>query len=197
MSRAFVAALSVVLLMLMTVSTVLAGPKFESLEELWNEHMLVGTGGHYSGGDRSGYQTSKGYETAAGAGASARGTNRGIAVSDLSGVRFLGLVQGVGWTLDGGLLGRARVNGDFLEVYGRWVVYRSGGFFGLDTYAKHKGHRYQFFLLHRPVGAARVTILQKWSLPPEDINWFLPFLFLPPCNMNPAACGLTPPPLQL
>jgi RHS repeat-associated protein len=31
-------------------------------------------------------------------------------------------------------------------------------------------------------------------IPPFE---FFPFFFLPPCNINPAACGLTPPPLQL
>ena len=157
--------------MSMTASSVLAGPKFEPLEELWSEHMLLGTGGHYSGGERSEYQTSKGYESAAGAVASASGTNRGITVSDKSGVRFLGLVLGVGWSLRGGLIARARVNGDFLELYGRLVARWSGGFLGLDTYAKHKDMRYEFFLLHRPAGTARATILRKFLIPPEHIYW--------------------------
>ena len=155
----------------MATPTVLAGPKLEPLEELWNEHMLAGTEGDYASGKRSDYRSSKGYESAGGAVAAADLTNRGIGVSDKSGSRFLGLVLGVGWSLRGGLLARVRVNGDFLDLYGRWVIRWSGGFLGLDTYAKHEDNKYEFFLLHRPVGAPRATILRKFPIPPKDIYW--------------------------
>ena len=111
------------------------------------------------------------YQWASGAVALASLTNRGISVRDLSGRRFLGLVLWVGWSLRGGLLARARVNEDFLELYGRWVIRWSGGFLGLDTYAKHEDNRYEFFLLYRPGGAPRATILRKFPIPPKDIDW--------------------------
>jgi hypothetical protein len=149
----------------------MADPKLEPLEQLWNEHMFTGTEGHYSDGKESAYRGKGGYESAGGAVAAADVTNRGIGVSDKSSSRFLGLFLGVGWSLRGGLLARASVNADFLELYGRLVARWSGGFLGLDTYAKHEDMRYEFFLLYRPVGAPRATVLREFPIPPEDIYW--------------------------
>jgi hypothetical protein len=133
----------------MTTRSVIAGPKFEPLEQMWNEHMLTGTEGDYASGQRGNHRGTNGYEWAKGSIVLAMLTNRGISVMDSRGVRFFGLVLGVGWSLQGGLLARARVDGDLLELYGRLVARWSVGFLGLETYARHKDHRYDFLVVHQ------------------------------------------------
>jgi len=95
----------------------------------------------------------------------------GISVSDLRGTRFLGVVRGVGWAMNGGLLDRVMLDARTLELYGKRVVRWNGGVFGLDTYHGLNDESYEFFLLRRPAGGGRAEILAKFDIPPSDVEW--------------------------
>lgn len=87
---------------------------------------------------------------------------------------MLGLIQGVGWHIHGGLLARQRLDGATLELYGKETTRKRGGFLGFDTYHKLEDVSYDFFLLRRPADGSHATILEKWSIPSEDIAWQIP-----------------------
>ena len=160
------------LLVLLAAPAAVADPRLEPLERLWTEHMLGGSEGRYAYGKRIDYyRSTKGYTWARGGVLAASGTNRGISVSDLSETQFLGPIQGGGWTLHGGLLARVDLNEDFLELYGLNVVRWRGGLLGFGIHHEEEDVTYDFFLLHRPGGAARATVIQKWSIPTGDIDW--------------------------
>ena len=169
-SRGCVGALSVLLLMSMTAAPAMAGPKLDRLEALWTEHMLDGTQGQYAYGRPTNFRNTRDYTWAKGSVLVASATNRGIDISDLSGIGLLGLIQGAGWTIHGGLLARADVDGGFLELYGSRVVRWRGGFLGFGIHHEEEDVTYEFFLLNRP-GATRALIIHRWSIPTEDIVW--------------------------
>jgi hypothetical protein len=96
-------------------------------------------------------------------------------VHDFRGTAWLGLFQGGGWSLWGGMIGKVEGHTATLELYGKGVERLYPGLLGITHYSKRKEERtYEFFLLKREHGAASATVLKKWVIQPEEIKWFVP-----------------------
>jgi hypothetical protein len=94
-----------------------------------------------------------------------------IVVRDLRGARWLGLIRGAGWDLQGGRLQAVSVDRGALELYGRRTTRFRGALLGLDTYASLGATSYKFFLLYRREPGARAVIGQAWDIPAADVVW--------------------------
>lgn len=142
------------------------------LDQLWEKHMLAGTGGHHIDGKKDTYVLTASFELAKGSPGSADLSTRGIGVVDFRGWELLGLLRGGGWELTGGLLGKIELSTSILELYGKRVWQFYPGL--VDNYFKKRETTYEFFLLKREQGGARAVVLKKWIIQPEDVKWFVP-----------------------
>lgn len=147
----------------------------EPLDQLWKDHMLAGTPGGYYGGEETDFVSEKSVASSAGNPGEAAFNKYGISVQDIRGTTWLGLFQGGGWSLEGGLIGRVELDHSTLELYGKRVWHYYPGLLGITHYAKYKEEeQYEFFLLKRETGAKQATVLKKWVIPPTDVFWFVP-----------------------
>jgi hypothetical protein len=144
----------------------------EPLDQLWEEHMVLGTAGSYIGGERTSFVPYDPPEAAKGSPGSASLTTRGIFVQDFRGTALLGILRGGGWVFDGGMLGQVERPTAIIELYGKQVWRLYPGFLG--NYAKFREEEtYEFFLLKREKGNQRALLLKKWIVRPEEIKWFV------------------------
>jgi hypothetical protein len=149
-------------------------PPRAPLDELWQEHMLMGTattmyvdesGQRTVSIPRTPFDEQRGVVSSV---ESAAGTTYGIEVSRLD-ERWL-LWRNGGWVLQGGLLARAREPSSTIELYGKAVIrqpaYVPGGPFPRDP-PMTRG--YEFFLLLRKANVQRAAILRQWTFQPGDV----------------------------
>jgi hypothetical protein len=149
----------------------------EPLDRLWEDHMLAGTSADYVGGRLNDlFHPTTPPEQARGSPLGAHLTTRGIGVYEDKGTAFLGLLQGGGWQLDGGLLGQVEGAASILELYGRrvWPLHAVPLGIGGPRVKPKEEETYDFFLLRRERGARRAKILAKWTIQPSEIVWFVP-----------------------
>ena len=118
-----------------------------TLRQVWDDYMLRGQGGYYLRGQHKPKEVNAPFETAQGSVSLAWLTSRGIGAADLRGTSFLGLVQAVGWEIYGGLLAEQRFDGGIIELFGRTVTRKRGGFLGFDTYHKDEDQAFEFIVV--------------------------------------------------
>src|SRR5574341_1741577 len=143
----------------------------QPLDQLWEEHMLLGTHGYYLQGELSDFSPHETTEMARGSPGSARLTTRGISVQDFRGTELLGLRRGGGWALEGWLLGTAPGPDGLLELYGKGVSHFYPSFLEISPYSKpQEEETYEFFLLVRKEGHQRATLVKQWVIAPHEIT---------------------------
>ncbi len=176
MSR-FLVVVVILVLLAADASEVRAVDDETTIRRIWDEYMLRGEGGSYLSGEHKQRRLTDSFSSARGSVALASLTARGISASDLRGIAWFGLAQGIGWSIAGGLLEQLPFDAGLLELYGRRVVYNRGGFLGFDTYHKDEDERYEFLLLHRSREGARATVLHTWVVQrgPGSVHGFLTY----------------------
>jgi hypothetical protein len=144
----------------------------ESVDRVWEEEMLAASAdSYYLDGERRSVSLTKPPKQAHG---SPAWPMRNISVHDYRGTALLGILQGGGWELDGGLVGRVEGTISTLELYAKLVWKLHPGFLGLTNYFRPKEEEtYEFFLVRREQGASRATVLKKWVIQPGEILWFV------------------------
>ena len=146
------------------------------LDELWESHMLAGTGAIYDDGSRSEAPPHGSFEVAKGSPDAVWPTRQGIRVQDFREVALGGLLRKGGWRIEGGLLDRIEVGTVAVDLYGKsvWRVSPSLLSFGMSP-PRSAQHSYEFFLLKRGKEVSDVTVLRKWVLPADKIpyNYYL------------------------
>jgi hypothetical protein len=169
-------AATVLLMSLLLIHSVVwsAEESREALNRRWDGFMIRGEPAEWAAGERIPYVPKDSFEKARGSVTAARMTADGISVSDIRGTRIFGLIQGVGWHMFGGLLARQSVSGMTIELYGKEITRKRGGFLGLDSYHKLADVSYEFFLLRRPAAGGEAAILERWIIAPEGIAWHYP-----------------------
>lgn len=143
----------------------------EPLDRVWNEAMLSGDAIHWDEGEMRLRRPARQLPNLPGILIFAGPSQGGISVADQRGSRMFGLVRGVGWSMNGGMLAHARAPETMLELFGKRVVRWNGGFLGLDAYHGLEDESYEFFLLLRPATGGRAHIIEQWAIPAQDVDW--------------------------
>jgi hypothetical protein len=148
----------------------------EPLDRLWENHMLEGTRARYIEGKRDDSEPFVSPKATPGSPLAVVYGPRGISVFEDKGTALLGLLQGSGWILKGGLIGQVEETTSTLELYGRvvWPLHAVPLGIGGPRLRPKEEETYDFFLLRRGRGAPRATVLAKWTIQPNEIAWFLP-----------------------
>jgi hypothetical protein len=135
-------------------------PPREPLERIWNEWMLAGHYGRWSGGQERSWQTER-RNTTASHPLGARDTKYGIEVNG----GWSGFAMG-GWGLLGGLIGRAETPTGTVELFGKEIVRVHWP----EATAKYgRDYSYEFFLVLRPRPAGRGRVIKQWHFPPAEL----------------------------
>ena len=96
-----------------------------------------------------------------------------IYFQDLEGTALLGLLRGGGWTMEGGMIGSVPKGSSRIELFVKHITRHRPGL--IDNYFyKKEDWWYEYFLLLRKEGASQARIVQKWIIPPQEIQWFVP-----------------------
>jgi len=142
---------------------------------LWESLMLEGTRARYIGGKKYNDTPFLSPKRVLGSPLGVVDGPRGISVYEDKGTALLGLLQGSGWILDGGLIGQVEGTTATLELYGRvvWPLHSVPLGIGGPRVKPKEEKTYDFFLLRRERGAPRATVLAKWTIQPREIVWFL------------------------
>ena len=130
-------------------------PAREPLDAAWQSHMLAGDYGAWFYGEKRSYIGPDKIESSP---ERASGTRYGITISDQS------TLGGGGWSLTGGIVGRVERPGASIELFGKEVARLHGP----KRMVSPQDHSYEFFLLVRPTGAQRGSVVKRWSFPYED-----------------------------
>jgi len=147
-----------------------------SLDELWESHMLAGTGASYYDGVRSENPRTGSFAIANGSPDSVWPTHQGIRVQDFRETALGGLLRKGGWRIEGGPLDRFALGAFSVDLYGKsvWRVKPSLIQFGQSP-PRSAQHSYEFFLLKRIEVAADAVVIKSWVLPADKIpyNYYL------------------------
>jgi|SRR2546428_11976616 len=148
----------------------------EPLDRLWESHMLEGTRARYIEGRRDDGEPFISPKAVPGAPLAVVYGPHGISVYEDKGTALLGLLQGGGWILKGGLLGQVDRPTTTLELYGRvvWPLHAVPLGIGGPRVKPKEEETYDFFLLRRERGVPRATVLAKWTIKPSEIVWITP-----------------------
>ena len=148
----------------------------EPLDQLWENHMLEGTRARYIGGKRDDVPPFLSPKRVLGSPLAVVFGPHGISVHESKGTTLLGLLQGSGWWLDGGLVGQVEGTTSTLELYSRvvWPLHSVPLGIGGPYIKRKEEETYDFFLLRRERGAPRAMVLAKWTIQPSEIVWFVP-----------------------
>jgi hypothetical protein len=141
----------------------------ESLDAIWDEHMLAGSSVRVffeASGPQIRTPANLGFPES---------PNELVELASLNrrGIEIQWLREGFwrngGWVVRGGQLVSVPIGGEVLELYGKATTRRAPYFpFRLDPWLPDSTD-YEFFLLHR-VGARRAHVLRKWRFGPEDVD---------------------------
>jgi hypothetical protein len=138
--------------------------------------MLEGTRARYIEGERDDGQAFISPKAVPGSPLAVVYGPRGISVYEDKGTALLGLLQGGGWSMKGGLIDQVEGTTVTLELYGRrvWPLRAVPLGIGGPRFKPKEEKTYDFFLLRRERGAPRATVLAKWTIQPSEIVWFVP-----------------------
>src|SRR5439155_6402616 len=133
----------------------------DPLDRLWESHMLEGSRARYIEGERDDGQPFISPKAVPGSPLAVVYGPHGISVYENKGTALLGLLQGSGWILKGGLIGQVEETTSTLELYGRrvWPLHAVPLGIGGPRVKPKEEETYDFFLLRRGRGAARATVL--------------------------------------